>query len=121
MNTNETKHTPGPWEVRAPASVFAKSTGDYVSVPQWRKGGPTETERRQAEANARLIAAAPETAAERDALKVANATLLEALENVASALEAWDEIADDDDKRDSDHEAIACARAALAKAKGGAA
>lgn len=46
--------------------------------------------------------------------------LLEALEATLAGLEAWVEIADDDDKRDEDNEAIAMAYAAIAKAKGGA-
>ena len=54
--------------------------------------------------DARTLSAAPE--------------ILEALEATLAGLEAWVEIADDDDKRDSDNEAIAMARAAIAKAKG---
>ena len=46
--------------------------------------------------------------------------LVAALEATLAGLEAWVEIADDDDKRDSDNEAIAMARSALAEAKGGA-
>jgi hypothetical protein len=79
------------------------------------------------EANARLIAAAPETAAERDRLKALNAELLEVLRLTADQAlrceipegygpefrsEEWDAGYD---------AAISSARAAISKAKGGAA
>jgi len=62
------------------------------------------------EANARLIAAAPETAAERDQLREVNADLLAALEAVNSAF-----ISGDGAEMQG---AIRQARAAIEKAKG---
>jgi hypothetical protein len=51
-------HTPGPWEIDEPHQIWAKSVGEYVAitkVEQWET-----IPREQAEANARLMAAAPE-------------------------------------------------------------
>lgn len=74
----ETKHTPGPWEVRKTASgnpfIYAGQL-NVAGVAIARPGIDSAT----SAANARLIAAAPETAAERDRLKEINAELLEAL------------------------------------------
>jgi hypothetical protein len=51
-------HTPGPWEVDEPHQVWAPSAGEYVAITQVED---RETiPRDQVEANARLIAAAPE-------------------------------------------------------------
>jgi hypothetical protein len=80
------KHTPGPWVV-GPVDdtvvthlgadgaryIVAEIAGDYNQPDTW----PIM------EANARLIAAAPETAAERDKLREINAEMLAALEAVA--------------------------------------
>jgi predicted P-loop ATPase len=52
------KHTPGPWSVDDPDQIWAESVGEYVAITQvedWET-----IPREQAEANARLIAAAPE-------------------------------------------------------------
>lgn len=52
------KHTPGPWSVDEPHQVFASSVGEYVAIT---KVEDFETiPKDQCEANARLIAAAPE-------------------------------------------------------------
>ena len=80
--TQQTKqnHTPGPWIL-----------GDdpaYVGIPhtkagtQWIRciGEVNDVSDAEDEASARLIAAAPETAAERDRLKEVNAELLFLLE-----------------------------------------
>lgn len=64
------KHTPGPWFVDAHNNVLAE--GCLVAFPSVAAGLEKQ------EANARLIAAAPETAAERDRLKEINAELLAA-------------------------------------------
>ncbi len=88
--------TPGPWEDRGMGIVSAR-------VPQTHQGEgfTVSTEltlvcycgdcgnglAQNWEANARLIAAAPDTAAERDRLKAENAELLEALREVVSAHE----------------------------------
>lgn len=68
------RHTPGPWHVQPsdhPGGLLIKPIPGQVvaqcdEVPEM-------------EANASLIAAAPETAAERDRLKAINAEMLEAL------------------------------------------
>lgn len=67
------KHTPGPWRVyeRTPVRIITESKRVIATVRGW--GTP------EGDANARLIAAAPETAAERDRLKAINAQMLEAL------------------------------------------
>src|SRR3990170_7423446 len=85
-------HTPGPWKVllnydnRIDETILGRHTikgaDDYNVARVWEldeildKPGLTE-------ANARLIAAAPETAAERDQLREVNAELLAALELIA--------------------------------------
>jgi hypothetical protein len=66
MNQN-TQHTPGPWIAEGDdfiAHIYT-ATGKMVNPHH--------------PANARLIASAPETAAERDSLKALNAELLEAV------------------------------------------
>ena len=75
------QHTPGKWE------VFSTETGaGRVLKHQVRAnadcafGEDSFTVTLRNEADARLIAAAPETAAERDRLKAVNAELLAALE-----------------------------------------
>ena len=70
MNTT---HTPGPWRYMAtPASSYTdwgvKIGRDTIGV--------------YVEADARLIAAAPETAAERDRLRTINSELVDAIEGV---------------------------------------
>lgn len=74
-----TKHTPGPWQaqdywvigcVEDSWHIMAGANTDYP----WRVAKVFRSE-----ADAHLIAAAPETAAERDRLKEVNAELLEAL------------------------------------------
>ena len=71
---SETKHTPGPWgrfpEVNGgPTTIIAcVAEGGVVSVGVVNLAG-----------DARLIAAAPETAAERDRLREVNRELVEAL------------------------------------------
>ena len=94
------KHTPGPWSVQDGDRVFGYSTGKPYSHCL-HEGIGYKTER---EANARLIAAAPE--------------LLAALENAANVLAG---IATGDLKTiGKDSPALAQARAAIAKAKDGA-
>jgi hypothetical protein len=93
----------------------------------FKRGEGWQSECEVREANARLIAAAPETAAERDRLKALNAELLEALRLTADQAlrceipegygpefrsEEWDAGYD---------AAISSARAAIAERKGGAA
>ncbi len=73
-----TGHTEGPWHRNIPPAshyptIFA---GRNIHVARIVPNGLPED---QIEANANLIASAPETAAERDQLKATNAELLEAL------------------------------------------
>ena len=79
----ETKHTPGPWHVEAPKPArfpthrILTATDRYVAEVCIMAHNP-------AQADARLIAAAPETAAERDRLLAENKALREALERFAN-------------------------------------
>lgn len=96
------KHTPGPWFVDAHKNVVAEG-GGLVAFPCISAGFDQE-------ANARLIAAAPETAAERDRLKEINAELLDALTEIVAAADGngWKQL----------DATFAAPRAAIAKAKG---
>lgn len=107
------KHTPGPWQVSAPEDEYdtwlVLCSAHYEVAHIARRY--TNGERNEAieVENARLIAAAPETAAERDRLKEINAELLAALEKIAEVCNGYDLEA-----------GWACktARAAIAKATG---
>ena len=94
MATETTKHTPGPWgcdEVRTSCGrAFRIGAGEMLKAGNGcciiyddYPGNP-DNERK---ANARLIAAAPETAAERDRLKEINSDLLAALERIEQQLD----------------------------------
>lgn len=85
--TTEAKHTPGKWQLTTvPFELIDTDDAASIYGPMSRDGGacliacisrsPGDSE---ATANAYLIAAAPETAKERDELKAINAQLLEAL------------------------------------------
>ena len=92
-------HTPGPWDVEPKGSRHFVDGADGLTVAYLDRAGVRE--RSEIEANARLIAAAPE--------------LLEALEAVLPDLEHYVAThGPGPDKR------LAAARAAIAKAKGGA-
>ena len=59
---NESKHTPGPWEIRKSGFIMAPDgagQGDDVYIAEILIG-PDSPEVDEAKANARLIAAAPE-------------------------------------------------------------
>ena len=123
MNTNKTKHTPGPWKVcggSTPKFKAITSNSGYVVFEMGDQFQHMENGRgiaapsyEEQSANARLIAAAPETAAERDRLKEINAELLEALEYL-EAVCACKTLPYEN------HPSMIEARAAIAKAKGGA-
>ena len=68
------KHTPGPWEIKNQNLVAEGGNCVLANLHMWQGDAPDE-----GKANARLIAAAPETAAERDRLRKVNAELLKAL------------------------------------------
>ena len=76
-----TTHTPGPWRVTWSGSEPA---GHFL-LHQAKDGVDASTR----DATARLIAAAPETAAERDTLKAINAELLAALGRIAEGKGAY--------------------------------
>jgi hypothetical protein len=109
------QHTPGPWINDAPGCV----------AKHWPEGGKATVcicpAGAEGEANARLIAAAPETAAERDHLRALNADMLAALREIlqrenarAATLRCMEEWAQLDDS----HKNINTARAAIARAEG---
>lgn len=100
------KHTPGPWEAVTSNSAW------QVSDALGNRIATLNTALVYQEEFAKLLAAAPETAAERDQLKAVNSELVEALENIEANLTG----------RDCFQERVADslqrARAALAKARG---
>lgn len=84
------KHTPGPWLVAGEDKTFIYALGPSGTNSFWAQvqyAGVDRISKEEAIANARLIAAAPETAAERDRLKEINAELLEALKFAADSLD----------------------------------
>jgi hypothetical protein len=109
----KTKHTPGPW-------TLPKFSGADKSIeipePQVLIDYDDVDHKEQA-ANAQLIAAAPETAAERDQLKEVNAKLVEALKTFIQAEEEYRETNSDTEFDDPLSDAYDEARAALAAAK----
>jgi len=85
-----TQHTPGPWELKPiienpdqpqPLQRHKWEVWHYQAdgFPDLFIGEAYETMTRTGEANAALIAAAPETAAERDRLRQVNEVMVEAL------------------------------------------
>ena len=92
------KHTPGPWIVDEACLVWAEAAGEYVALTDHDDAAPIPMEQR--EANARLIAAAPE--------------LLEALEALSPHRTGYGQSMD----WQAYNEAQKKARAAIAKAKG---
>jgi hypothetical protein len=84
------EHAPGPWHYGGFTNIYAYHQGPHgflhsrvVSLVPAAELEGGEDERR---ANARLIAAAPETAAERDRLREVNAELLAALKTLREGL-----------------------------------
>jgi len=116
---SEHKHTPGPWVVDKGPSTrggngFTVRAGGAIICTAF-PGASTDRIEPVAELNARLIAAAPETAAERDRLREVNAELVAALKNLLSTPDfdgtQKTSIARRETKR--------AARAAIAKVTGG--
>ena len=100
------QHTPGPWTTYTTKTshvVMAAHRMDGTTIANVRYKGQVD------EANAALIAAAPETAAERDRLRESNEVILKALGGFVEYF------ADDEDELG---EIYADARAALAAAAG---
>jgi hypothetical protein len=108
---SESKPTPGPWSAfvkvgTVSVDIGPHPTGTRPCVVDWTGFDTCGLPFDQQEANARLIAAAPETAAERDRLKALNAELLAALKAVRAAQTPKD-----------GREAMRLADAAIAKAE----
>lgn len=114
-------HTPGPWSARQEFanrwriertdSGFAPVSVAIVTRTILEVGSDDGS----CEANARLIAAAPETAAERDRLRAILAVAEDGLGASASALGSYEM---QDSQWDGVRDAIKIARAAIAKAEG---
>ena len=88
----QAQHTPGPWTAEG-FTVYAGDGDDFGDVARATAGDSHvdpdyHLDRPDYEriANARLIAAAPETAAERDRLREVNADLLEAAKDAEAVL-----------------------------------
>lgn len=62
INTMKTKHTPGPWWIDDSGFIAAGSSDTYKTIADPRCMEPTPDNMPEMEANARLIAAAPEMA-----------------------------------------------------------
>ena len=111
-----TKHTPGPWAATTRQGswdwVVFQATNPNMEICQMFHDGTDENE--TGAANARLIAAAPETAAERDRLREINAELLAALKELSDGMWAGDGISN---PAVPGHQ-VAKARAAIARAEG---
>jgi hypothetical protein len=106
------KHTPGPWTQWADTNIIIGLHSGSKRIENLRICEvATHTWQDQGRYNARLIAAAPETAAERDRLREVNVELLEALVTLLDSVEG---------KRITQGDCNQ-ARAAIAKATGDAA
>lgn len=90
----QAQHTPGPWTATKCRTLIHITGADGAGITSLTVTPPRNPEGRErrleieaiAEANARLIAAAPETAAERNRLKTINAELLTALKACQMAI-----------------------------------
>lgn len=122
------KHTPGPWKIKITERHGLTLTGCYSSI--YTAKGEYICEDVSTEANAHLIAAAPETAAERDDFKSAcdlwsakvdrlnaiNAELLAALVDIEGSGSCYCP-RDVDGRRLGNTCSICVARAVIAKTK----
>lgn len=122
-----TQHTKGPWEVKEEEAdkPYLRIRGcalgrkyKIANVLYFTDQQDSRKEKDEVLANARLIAAAPETAAERDRLKETNAELLEALENMLQFAEVCHRQCEDQLMRQAIGNDIMSARNAIAKARG---
>ena len=85
-------HTPGPWVVGCkltPNGVYTVNGELIANTHSASRTLRRDEQIAEQDANARLIAAAPETAAERDKLKEVNADLLAALKRVDQSWTEW--------------------------------
>ena len=104
-------HTPGPWFSKREgfSTVYIEARIGGGMIQEIAACGPTAEGSEQQEANATLIASAPDLLAERDRLKAANAELAEALQKMLDAY--------DDGVTDWEKPYQQAARAALTKAR----
>ena len=106
------QHTPGPWINDAPGCV----------AKHWPEGGKATVcicpAGAEGEANARLIAAAPETAAERDQLRALNADMLAALREYDAYMSRFYRDTDGGPMSEPNRASWKAARAAIARAEG---
>ncbi len=105
---SEAKHTPGPWVYEAGTKTIRSKPANYWLATMNSWDGAVNNE-----ANARLIAAAPETAAERDKLKAVNAELLTALQAVIERFQIEIDILTDGSFGDVNFPEVRAARTAI--------
>ena len=84
----KTKFTPGPWRVEA-GDVHVFSDRILIAGCGAHSDNFTPNLRETQQANARLIAAAPDLLAERDRLRAVNTELVAALEAMRKACDEW--------------------------------
>lgn len=112
----KTKHTPGPWHIDASKSFYVFASGALAE-----QAGVTHGPficNASSQANAALIAQAPDLLAERDRLRQINAQLVEALEDASFLLAKIGKFPGDLPQfMGSIIRSVQDARAALAKAK----
>ena len=115
------EHTPGPWLITPEGYISTDAYGFVQIYTPFREhafgpnaSDPNHEEFEIAAANARLIAAAPDTAAERDRLKAVNAKLLAAIAALLNGIQHWN----DTTKTERLESAAAQAREVIAKTKG---
>lgn len=114
MNNTKAKHTPGPWFYWS-GQKEGELYGATIGASGFRPAKAIGENLEECEANARLIAAAPETAAERDRLKEINKDLLEALKEAEPALAVQASYRNNEQQRIQN--ALETVRAALNKAE----
>ncbi|MBL4766313.1 MAG: hypothetical protein JKY94_01070 [Rhodobacteraceae bacterium] len=125
-------HTPGPWEFLPSdhygyAALWNPETREEILVTGGLNDGDepiTWMGEELSEANARLIAAAPETSTERDALLAVNAEMLEALRMADAAMNHMGDLLNANDISTPEGIALAtlafeAVEAVLTSAKGG--
>ena len=87
-------HTPGPWHIVGGSDgrqrIYHPDHGPLADLWSYSRMLPEEV----GKANVRLIAKAPETAAERDRLKEINAELVEALKGLIDGTETLGDMSD---------------------------
>ena len=115
------ERTPGPWFITPEGYISTDAHGFVQIYTPFREhafgpnvNDPSHEELEIAAANNRFIAAAPDTAAERDRLKAVNAELLTALNALLSGIRYWN----DTTKMERLESAVAQAREVIAKTKG---